>query len=187
MKDWIKTVIWVLVGFCMISVAAGIFNIAAFLQMIQLKIYNFGINDDARTLFTVNSTFALLLSIACVAITVVVIILSAKSDGAKYVKPLIVLMIIVFAISLFFLIYSYGTLPILEGNTKNFTGSVYDSNKNQSFIYNVFVHYQTYLSSLLSTFLPLMIADGLLCGYLICIIKQRKRDKLSQPTETQPQ
>lgn len=180
MKDWKKAVLWVLVGYCIISVAAGIFGIISFVQMAELHISNLGMSDAARTIFADNSAWALALSIVCVVLIAIAIALSAKCKNAKYTIPIIAILIAIFAISLFFVIYSYCTLPALEDATSNRNA------KDTTFAYTTFVHYQTYLSAMLSTFLPLLIADGLILAYIIYTTVQQKRGR-AEPTNSELQ
>ncbi|MCH5154255.1 MAG: hypothetical protein J1F71_03490 [Clostridiales bacterium] len=179
MKDWKKAVLWTLVGFCMISVIVSIFGLVAFLQMAATEISSIFIVESERSLFVISGALAVVFAVVCVVLIAVVIMFIAKGKQLHSLKLMIVFLVVTFVISLFFTIFAFCTVPILEKDNINLY-------RYTVFFYGTFVHCQSYLSAVLSTFVPLMIADGILLGYLIHTKKQ-KQEGTSETSVSDPQ
>lgn len=189
MKDWKKAALWVLVGFCLVSVIGSIFSLGAFLQMESTEIENFLVRDELKDFFIDITTWTLVGAIVCVALIVVATIYSAKSKNLKLLILVLVTLIVTFVISIFFIVFSYCILPYLKLYNETFRAfygstSPYPS-KIYYMYYRAFYHYESYLSTAVSVFLPLLIASGLIFGYLIYKAKQQQREKISEQTNTE--
>lgn len=170
MQDVKKTVLWVLVGFCMISVLVGIFNLIAFLQMSTTKISQISLEDAESTFFMANTLAAILCAILCVVLVLIASMKFLKNGVSAKPKFILGLLIVALVICVLFIVYPFLTPTILKaGNDTfdSFSGSGY-------FFYGTFSYYQSYLSATLSTFIPLFIATGLVLGNVICRIKFQK-------------
>lgn len=179
MKDVKRTVLWVLVGFCIISVLVGIFNLFAFLQMSTTKITQVGIDEEESTFFMANTLAAILCAILCVALVFVAIMKVLKNGGSEKPKFILGILIAALVISVLFVVYPFLTPTILKAGNDTFDSF----NDYGYFYYSTFAHYQSYLSAALSTFIPLFIAAGLVFGNVICRINFQKPEE-TQPTET---
>lgn len=182
MKDWKKAVLWVVVGFCLVSVIGSIFSLGAYLQMESIKIENLQLTDEARKFFTELTTWTLVCSIVCFALIVTATIYSATSKKLKLLGFILAVLIIIFVISVFFIVFSYCVLPYLEFYVKRL--GAFNNDKSKMY-YSAFYHYESYLSTTVSAFMPILIAGGLIFGYLICKAKQQKREKISEQTNTE--
>lgn len=170
MKDIKRTVLWVLVGVCMISVLVGIFNLIAFLQMSTTKITQVGIDEAESTFFMANTLAAILCTIAGVAFVFVAIMKFLKNSVNEKPNLILGLLIAALAICVVFIVYSFIMPAILKAGNDTFDSF----NSYDKIYYSTFLHYQTYLSAVLSAFLPLFIAAGLVLGNVICRIKFQK-------------
>ena len=171
MKDVKRTVLWVLVGFCMISVVMGIFNQFAFLQIVTTDISSLstagGKEENFFAISTISSIVCTLLGVAFVFVAFKKFLKDEKTGNLKCVFGFLIAAL---AISLIFIVYSFLTLTILKAGSdalETCTGDGY-------LYYSAFVHYQTYLSATLSTFIPLFISAGLILGNAVCRIKFQK-------------
>ena len=165
MKNWVKTVIWAVVGFCLVSALAGIFELFAFLQVAGQRIQNIGIDTITREYFTDNTIAAAVCAIVSVAMIVITVITMTK--GSKNKKLVVALFALVLAISVFFIVFPFFTMEILKDEKFN---AVRDDGM---MYYPEYTHYQAYLSSTLSTFLPLLIAAGAGLGYYLFNVKRQ--------------
>lgn len=170
MKDVKKTVLWVLVGFCMISVVVGLFNLFEFLQMATIKIGSISLGKNEAKFFKGNAVATVILAVLAVALVAASFTLFLKHKKCEKSKAVLVLLIVALVICLFFIVYSFCVPTILKnGNSKYNSYNVYGD-----LYYASFVHYQTYLAAALSTFIPLFIAAGLILGNVICRAKFQK-------------
>lgn len=167
MKDVKRTVLWVLVGFCMILVLVGIFNLIAFLPMVT---NNISALSDAggkeETLFTASAIVTILGAILSVAFVFVASMKFLKNGVGEKSKFILGLLIAALVLCVLFIVYPFLTLTIIKVGDDVFYelfGGYLD--------YGTFVHYQTYLSAALSTFIPLFIAAALILGNVICRLK----------------
>ncbi|MDE7439262.1 MAG: hypothetical protein K2N23_01960 [Clostridia bacterium] len=176
MKDWKKAVIWALVGFCLIIVVMGIFELSSFLQMALTRNSSIGIGKNVRNFYTYVTISALVCAV-CVALIVVMAVFFAKNNERDTCKLILAFLIIALVISLFFVVFSFCTLSIFKG--KEF----HSFNSYEEIYYDNFIYYQTYLSAMLSTFVPLLIAGGLVLGYLIYGLKSKKSEEISDKAE----
>ena len=167
MKDVKRTVLWVLVGFCMISVLAGVFNLIAFLQMVTNNISSLSTAGDKEEIFFTASTIAAILcAIISIAFVFVAIMKLLNNSGSEKSKFIFGLLIAALAICVLFIAYSFLTLTILKAGN-----DVFEVVYNDYLNYSAFVHYQSYLSAALSTFIPLFIAAALVLGNVVCRMK----------------
>ena len=174
MKDVKKTVLWVLVGFCMISVLVGIFNLIAFLQMVTNNIYSLSSADGKEEIFYTASTIvAMLCAILSVAFVFIASMKFLKNGGSEKPKFILGLLIAALAISVLLIVYSFLTLTIIKVGD-GVLCELYEGYLD----YAIFVHYQTYLSAALSTFIPLFVAAGLVLGNVICRMKFQKPEEV---------
>lgn len=167
MKDVKRTVLWVLVGFCMISVLISLFNLFAFLQMETTKINQISIDDAESTFFTVSTIAAIICAIVGVALVGLATIQFLKHNKPEKSQSVLVLLIAALVICIIFVVYAFLTPTILKAGNDTFDSFGSDG----YFYYGSFTHYQSYLSATLSTFVPLFIAAGLVLGNVICRVK----------------
>ena len=182
MKDWKKAVLWVLVGFCLVSVIGSIFSLGAYLQTVSIGVDNLQNNDKTTSFFIDITTWTLVSTIICFALIVVATIYSAKSKKLKLLKLVLVALGITFVISIFFIVFSYCIPAYLKFYNRTFVAFCMNNNTVNYMYYSVFFHYQSYLSTAVSIFLPILIAGGLIFGYLLCKAKQLKQENISEQT-----
>ena len=162
MKDWKKSVLWTLVGFCAISVIIGIFNLFSFLQTESTDITSIGIEKTARDFYIGITVAAIACTVVAVALIVTTVIYFAKNKECDKRKFIFNSMITIIVVSAVFVVFAFCTQYVLKADTFEAFGD-----ESGRFYYNDYYHYQTYLSAMLSTFLPLLIAGGIIFGYLI--------------------
>lgn len=182
MKDWKKAVLWVVVGFCLVSVLGSIFSLGAFLQMASINIYNLSIGNKLKSFFIDVTTWTLVGAVVSVALIVTATIYSATSKKLKLLGLILAVLIITFVISIFFIVFSYCILPYIDYYNNRYYA--FSSSYHQMY-YESFFHFQSYLSATVSLFFPMLIAGGLIFGYLICKAKQQKREKIVETTDTE--
>lgn len=181
MKNVKKAVFWVLIGFCIISVISSLLSLFSFLQMTTFKIKNLEISDTMRSFFKNNTITALILGIVGVVLVAVLGVLLTIDKGDKITKYIIaaILIVAIISISIYFIVHAFYTPSIFKGDNDKFESFDKTFNKNENtytwwFKYPSFVNYQSYLSAVVSTFLPLLIIAGLMAGSLICKIIPKK-------------
>lgn len=176
MKDWKKAVLWALVGFCMISAVVGVFNIVSFLQMETLDITTLYV-EETRPFYLSVTSISLLCAMTCIAFVIVTVVFFAKNaEGAK--KKLINgFLIAVVTASAFFIVFAFCTQFVLSVEDFN------AFNEYNEMYYSDFVNYQSYLSAMLSTFLPLLIAGGILLGYMRYLFKTKNSEATEKAEE----
>ena len=169
MKDWVKTVIWVLIGFCLISAFVGIFELFAFLQTCSHQVRNLEINDKTKTLLIVATAVSIVGAVASVAIIAVTIKTIVKDVKNK--KRIVARLVAVLVVSILLIVLSFLSLELLRIEA---FGAVSGWN---SMYYEEFSHCQLYLSAALSTFLPLLVAAGTELGYYLFNLKKQKAEQ----------
>ncbi|MCH5155121.1 MAG: hypothetical protein J1F69_00795 [Clostridiales bacterium] len=175
MKDWKKAVLCSLVGFCLISAIVGLFGLITFLQMSTTKIFSLRIADEERTLFVVTSVLSLVFAIGCIVLIAIVIMFFVKGKQLQFFKIVRILLAVISAVSVFFTIFAFCLPSILNIILKSNVDYILEFDLE----YTSFVHYQSCLSAILSTFIPLLIADGIIIGYLIYTKVKQKQDGIS--------
>ena len=170
MKDVKKTVLWVLVGFCMISVIAGLFSLFAFLQMATMDIDSIGLGKAEEKFFTASTAVAVVCAVACVAFIIYTAIQFLKNNQPEKSKLVSAFLIVTIILSAVFIVYPFLTPSIFKLDNDTFMAYKTDffTGKTDILYYSTFLHYQTYLSAILSTFIPLLISSGLILGTVIC-------------------
>ena len=159
MKDWVKTTLWVIIGFCMVSALAGIFQLFAFLQVSGQRVQGLWISDETMSFFTVNTAVTVACAVAAVALIVFVIVELAK--GSRNKKLIIAILAVVLVIAIFFAVYPFMTMEMLK-NEK------YESFRDDGAMYTEdYSHCESFLSAALSTFLPILISAGTALGYFL--------------------
>ncbi len=179
MKDWKKAVLWTLVGFCMISAVASVFSIISLIQMLTLDLTSRNINEEARQVYLGLTSAELVCAIACISFIVVTAVFFAKKREGDKKKLTFGFLIATVVISAALIVFAFFTLFVFKH--KKF--GVFGSWSNGSVSSTHFVYYQTYLSAMLSTFLPLLIAGGIILGYLIYGAKKQKSAEVAAETE----
>ena len=179
MKDVKRTVLWVLVGFCVISAFFGIFNLFASLQMLTTKISQLGIWGNGKTCLMGSTIAALVCAILCLVAVVLATVFFIKSKHSKMNVLILILIIATAVISVFFTVYPFLIPTILKAIDDKHNPLYYEGTLS----YSIFVHYQTYLSAALSTFLPMLVSSGLVLGNVICRAKFQKQDEVEEPKE----
>ena len=173
MKDWVKTTIWVVICFCLVSAFIGIFELFSFLQLAGQRVQNIGIGNETRTYFTANTAVDIVCAVASITMIVVTAIVIAK--GGKNKKLIIVLLAVVLATSVLLAVFPFFTIEILKN--REFAAVRYDG----MIYYAEFTHYQAFLSATLSTFLPIMISAGAILGYYLFNAKKQEATQSNAP------
>ena len=174
MKDWVKTVVWVIIGMCAVSAFAGIFELFSFLHRCQYTVISLSIANKIEEFWINNTIPAVILAFAVAVLLVAVLVISIKG-GTHAKKTILGLTITATVISLFFVIFPFCVQLLFSREFMSESTSDFNSTS--------YLYYQQYFSAALSTFIPLLIAAAAELGYFLYNAKKNKPAKADVPAE----